>query len=75
MTWDLNRIDYAFIPQNRLKDMGYNGTWESKLKTMKKLKALVPNKGDPYEYNQRMTAAFVEVPLLITLLPLTTPLT
>lgn len=45
--------------------MGYNITWESKLQTATRLQTIVPNKGNAYDYNHKITNAFVEVKLLI----------
>lgn len=65
MPWDVNRIDYRYLPQNKLRECGYNITWEAKLAGMTKLQSIVPNKGNPFDYNHKITDAFIEVALLI----------
>jgi hypothetical protein len=54
-------MNHSYLPKKRASVYIYNGAIESKLEKVKRLSSIVPLRGDPKKYNQKVTRAFVKV--------------
>lgn len=54
-------MNHSYLPKKRASVYIYNGAIESKLEKVKRLSSIVPLRGDPKKYNQKVTKAFVKV--------------
>jgi len=59
--WDMNFIDpKLYLPPSKVIDMAYNEVADTKLKQDKRLRTIVPNNGNPYAFNTKITEAVLK---------------
>lgn len=56
-------MNYRYLPEKKNHLYAYNAAVDTRMKYAKKLSEIIPNNGNPKDYNKQITTSLIEVKL------------